>query len=466
MQNNKPIDFFDKPFKEQVKTIIKTGDLKLLQAFIGVRNSTVLLQYCASFLIIKRNIMQAQYQAEIFVFGTLIKHYYKKMSEGKILPKNIIQNVGIMVKDYVSQGKNILLQEQMVLPASKNKFLVDSESSYLKAYVEDTNVGALCSLNKDQVTQVYNSFIEKSNIEANLQSWLSKGEHDEIIETLGKEMDKLKAKSVHDKAKLEKNEGLLDKIKNNSFLNNWHENLVYEVLEEALKDSNHVLHKKVQSQYEIKNELDDLSKDIIRKKLKILWNRELVSRTLNQIIKGKDVEDEEYKKSAIEELLRLNLESEDILNEVEQKFKELKEELKKKSIKSHNVSANNSNDSPLVSIDEVREYIINNFSLSLLLEEEKGMLREMLECAVKENKSDAVLLLICNQADYKRCNLEKKEDEELLLELVPEGMAFLEIKHLYGSILKTNNLPKILGLPVLSLEEIKTIFSDESIMSK
>ncbi|XGA08801.1 MAG: hypothetical protein U0X86_001123 [Wolbachia endosymbiont of Xenopsylla cheopis] len=159
--------------------------------------------------------------------------------------------------------------------------------------------------------------------------------------------------------------------------------------------------------------------------------------------------------------MRLNLESEDILNEVEQKFKELK----KKSIKSHNVSANNSNDNLLVSIDEVRKYIINNFSLSLLLEEERGMLREMLECAVKENKSDAVLLLICNQANYKGCNLKKEEDEKLL-KLVPEGMAFLEIKHLYEGILKTNNLPEILGLPVLSLEEIKTIFSDESIMSK
>ncbi|XGA08800.1 MAG: hypothetical protein U0X86_001122 [Wolbachia endosymbiont of Xenopsylla cheopis] len=266
MPNNKPIDFFDKPFKEQVKTIIKTGDLKLLQAFIGVRNSTVLLQYCASFLIIKRNIMQAQYQAEISVPGMLITHYYDKMSEGKILPKNIIQNVSVMVRDYVSQGKNLLLQEQMVLPASKNKFLVDSESSHLKAYVEDTNVGVLCSLNKDQVTQIYNSFIEKSNIEARSQSWLSKGKRDEIIETLREEGQKLKEKSVHDKDELKKNEGLLDNIKNNSFLNNWHENLVYEVLKEALKDSSHVLHKKVQAQYKIKNELDDSSKNIIRKK--------------------------------------------------------------------------------------------------------------------------------------------------------------------------------------------------------
>ncbi|WP_339046591.1 hypothetical protein [Candidatus Mesenet endosymbiont of Agriotes lineatus] len=466
MPNNKPVDFFDKSFEEQIRIIIKTGDLKLLQAFIGVRNSTVLLQYCASFLITKRNIMQAQYQAEISVFGTLIKHYCEKMSEGKILLKNITQNIGVMFKDYVSQGLNILLQDQMVLPASKNKFLVDSESSHLKAYVQDTNVGALCSLSKDQVTQVYNSFIEKSNIEASLQSWLSEGKPAEIVETLREEGKKLKEKSVHDKAELKKNEGLLNEIKNNSFLNNWHKNLVYEVLKEALEDSNHILHKKVQDQYEIKNELDDFSKNIIRKKLKILWNRELVSRTLNQIIKGKNVKDEECKKSAIEELLRLDLESEDIMNEVEQKFKELKEELKKKSIKLDNVSANNSNDSPLVSIDEVREYIINNFSLSLLLKEEKGMLKEMLECAVKENKSGAVLLLICNQADYKKCNLEKEEDKKLLLELVPEGMAFLEIKHLYEGILKTNNLPKILGLPVLSLEEIKTIFSDESIMSK
>ncbi len=193
-------------------------------------------------------------------------------------------------------------------------------------------------------------------------------------------------------------------------------------MEEALVNRNHVLHNKVKVHYEANEKLDNFGKDIIRKKLKMLWNIELVNRTLNQIIKGKDVEDEDCKKSAIEELLRLDLESEDIMNEAEQRFKCLKKNLKEKSIKLHNYSANNNNDNPLKSIDGVKEYIINNFSLSLLLKEEQGMLKEILGCAVKQKKSDALLLLLCNQADYRELNKNLLEEEK---------MPFLEFNH-YG----------------------------------
>jgi len=52
--------FFDKPFEEQVEEITKTGDLKLLQAFIGIRNPIGLLRYYSSFIITKINIMNAR----------------------------------------------------------------------------------------------------------------------------------------------------------------------------------------------------------------------------------------------------------------------------------------------------------------------------------------------------------------------------------------------------------------------
>ncbi|WCR53889.1 MAG: hypothetical protein PG981_000911 [Wolbachia endosymbiont of Ctenocephalides orientis wCori] len=53
-------NFFTKSFKEQVESIIRTGDLKLLQAYIGVRNPIGLLQYYSSFLATKVNIMYAK----------------------------------------------------------------------------------------------------------------------------------------------------------------------------------------------------------------------------------------------------------------------------------------------------------------------------------------------------------------------------------------------------------------------
>ncbi|WP_264687679.1 hypothetical protein [Wolbachia endosymbiont (group B) of Erynnis tages] len=46
--------FFDKPFEEQVEEIIKTGDLKLLQALIGTRSLIGLSLYCSSFFLLER----------------------------------------------------------------------------------------------------------------------------------------------------------------------------------------------------------------------------------------------------------------------------------------------------------------------------------------------------------------------------------------------------------------------------
>ncbi|UVW83967.1 hypothetical protein [Wolbachia endosymbiont of Aedes albopictus] len=72
-------DFFDKPFEEQVESIIRTGDLKLLQAFIGIRNPIGLLQYYSNFITTKINIMNTRLHGEYKVQERCLKQYKDNM---------------------------------------------------------------------------------------------------------------------------------------------------------------------------------------------------------------------------------------------------------------------------------------------------------------------------------------------------------------------------------------------------
>lgn len=78
------LGFFDRPFEEQVEEIIKTGDLKLLQAFIGIRNPVGLLQYYSSFITTKVNIMNTRLHGEYKVQERCLKQYKDNMAREDI----------------------------------------------------------------------------------------------------------------------------------------------------------------------------------------------------------------------------------------------------------------------------------------------------------------------------------------------------------------------------------------------
>ncbi|WP_341811582.1 hypothetical protein [Wolbachia endosymbiont (group A) of Oxytorus armatus] len=66
--------FFDKPFTEQVEEIMRTGDLKLLQALIGTRAPIGLSLYCSSFFLTRTVIAQAKYQAYSALLNVLTEY--------------------------------------------------------------------------------------------------------------------------------------------------------------------------------------------------------------------------------------------------------------------------------------------------------------------------------------------------------------------------------------------------------
>lgn len=88
--------FFDKPFEEQVEEIIKTGDLKLLQALIGTRSLIGLSLYCSSFFLTRTVIAQAKYQAYNALLNVLTE--YRK-PEKEIFVDNIKRDIERQIRE-------------------------------------------------------------------------------------------------------------------------------------------------------------------------------------------------------------------------------------------------------------------------------------------------------------------------------------------------------------------------------
>lgn len=118
--------FFDKPFTEQVEEIIKTGDLKLLQALIGTRAPIGLSLYCSSFFLTRTVIAQAKYQAYSALLNVLTE--YQK-AEKEIFVDNIKRDIERQIS-----GNEDRLRQKALLPSSSNnlKSLTNNSCSDLK----------------------------------------------------------------------------------------------------------------------------------------------------------------------------------------------------------------------------------------------------------------------------------------------------------------------------------------------
>jgi hypothetical protein len=431
--------FFDKTFEEQGKEIIKTGDLKLLQAFIGIRNPIALLQYCASFLITKINIMHAQCQAENRIAKASLEYYLDGINRTGSIPQNITQHSSATLKKVISDGKDDLQNNKVLLPTAQNKckFLIGNKSSELKNYISETNIGSLCVINVNQINEIYENFVKNSKIEEVLKLNL-KDDLSIMKVRLKSDIEALDTKLRIFNEKLKGYNNSLNEIKEGVFLNQWYKGLLDEILEEAESNKKHLLHGKVSNYKEVNCGNLGLSvKNLIIEDIRSVWNRELVSRAFKEIAKNAIIVNENDYAEAVEELLkRVNLTSEDVLSSVSKKFKGQKER------------KNYCSNSQLKSKEEVIGYIIENFSPSCLVKAEQDILNEMLLHEVKSEKNDAVSLLICNGANYKELDF-----------MLSEEIAFLEIKRLY------KDMP-IIGLPMLSLEEIKAVFPNENRLSQ
>ncbi|XGA08529.1 MAG: hypothetical protein U0X86_000775 [Wolbachia endosymbiont of Xenopsylla cheopis] len=444
MPNNKPIDFFDKPFKEQVETIIKIGDLRSLQALIGVRNAAALSRYCASFFITKVNITYAEQQGTLKVLEKLLKSYLHKMKQESWVPEQVKQHSSNMFKDCVSESENELLEKIKFLPAiNNNEPAIDGELSDMSPYVRKDNLRSLCLMDNGQITEIYRNFVDSSQVEERLKLSLADKTRLEAIAFLEREKSDItdQLEALRKEEEVTRCENLLYKIKQGLFLNGWYKKLVYQVLEEALADKKHPFHNKVNHHYKINsNKLAEGSKKLIMEELRILWNKELIRRVLNKIVeKDVTITDKSYKEDAIKELLEIiNLRSEYIAYSVFRNLEPLKE-----------FYGNSDTGRKLENTDEKKKYMVQKFSAALLIEEEQSVLKEMLLYAIDQKQNDIALLLICNEVDYKDCgNID-----------LPEEIAPLEIKRLY------KDMPEI-KLPVLSLGEIRASFPDEDVMNK
>nr|QXF95189.1 hypothetical protein WOSOC_0051 [Wolbachia phage WO] len=210
--------FFDKPFTEQVEEIIKTGDLKLLQALIGTRAPIGLSLYCSSFFLTRTVIAQAKYQAYSALLNVLTE--YQK-AEKEIFVDNIKRDIERQIS-----GNEDRLRQKALLPSSSNnlKSLTNNSCSDLESYVQETDVSSLCTFNLQKVIEIYHNYISREEVK-NLEKVLLKAkEMEDRYSYIESQKTNLQYNSKREKARntVKDNEPLLLKIKDKTFFDSWY----------------------------------------------------------------------------------------------------------------------------------------------------------------------------------------------------------------------------------------------------
>ncbi|WP_264953185.1 MULTISPECIES: hypothetical protein [unclassified Wolbachia] len=440
--------FFDKPFEEQVEEIIKTGDLKLLQALIGTRSLIGLSLYCSSFFLTRTVIAQAKYQAYNALLNVLTE--YRK-PEKEIFVDNIKRDIERQIRE-----NEVRLREKALLPSSSSnlKSLTNNSDSDLESYVQKTDVSNLCTFDLPKVIEIYHNYISREEVKELERVLLKAKEVEDKYSYIERQKTELPYDSKRRKAfkVVEDNKPLLLKIKDKSFFDNWYEQLLCEVLYEAKRNKKHILHKEIVKRGSPYTE-DEISG--AKSELGSSFNKEAMRRVINKLV-------EDYLKIlsdslGVKESLLSNMECVDVsdyrgrMNHegVNHRIISRANEV----ILSESIIQNNLSDD----VERGLQYIVENMDVSLLAEVEQEMLNEIAERAAihreRDNKKkDLELLAICNGGEFK---------DKLSL---PTDLSFSEIERLYKDMLliqftEQQKEESLYGkLPLLELEEIKEAF--------
>ncbi|WP_265024300.1 hypothetical protein [Wolbachia endosymbiont (group A) of Epagoge grotiana] len=442
--------FFDKPFAEQVEEIMRTGDLKLLQALIGTRAPIGLSLYCSSFFLTRTVIAQAKYQAYSALLNVLTE--YQK-AEKEIFVDNIKRDIERQIS-----GNEDRLRQKALLPSSSNnlKSLTNNSCSDLESYVQETDVSSLCTFNLQKVIEIYHNYISREEIK-NLEKVILKGkEMEDRYSYIESQKTNLQYNSKREKARntVKDNEPLLLKIKDKTFFDSWYKKLLYEVLCEAEMNKKHILHE------EIVKSSSPYMKDKInsaKSKLGTSFNKEAVRRVINKLVNdyikilptsfGVKESLLSYMKCVDIDDYRGRMNYEAVNHRIISRANEV--------ILSESIVQNSLSDD----VERGLQYIVDRMDVSLLTAVEQEMLNEIAERAASyrerdNKKKDLELLSICNGGEF---------EDKLSL---PTDLSFSEIERLYKDMLSIEfkeqgefELHKLCErLPLLELEEIKEAF--------
>ncbi|GFR08350.1 uncharacterized protein TNCT_112881 [Trichonephila clavata] len=422
--------FFDKSFKEQVESIIRTGDLKLLQAFIGIRNPIGLLQYYSSFIITKINIMDARLHGEYKVQERCLKQYKNNMIMEDIEEQSralcISDNTNLhskLVSDISKDVRKELLTNMLLPITNKGDKSYDSicNTDYmcssisdqdLISYIRNTEISSLCSMDTKQIIEMYDTFVHKSrNLVKRIIERNSFGSLEQKKE-ISEELSVLRRRIIEQEGEITKYKNSLGKVKERSFLREWYNELMSVVGKEAQEKKGHILH-------------EGFPKDIRRasifmEKLRNRFTLEVISRLLKEIVSDRCSKEQfDYLQDIMTDQLvdGCKLDYQYLVEEVNAK---LKEEINKCDNK----------------FKEILELIINKIKPDKVMKAEQDVLNDMLLEAVTQGKQDSALLLICNGANI---NLEKENKDktkikvrERLDEEILKKTGFLVIRKLYS----------------------------------
>ncbi|WP_333023664.1 hypothetical protein [Wolbachia endosymbiont of Pentidionis agamae] len=450
--------FFDKPFEEQVKGIIKAGDLKLLQALIGTRSLIGLSMYCSSFFFTKTVIAQAKYQSYSALLNVLTE--YKK-SENEIFVDRIKNTIGEEVT-----GNEGRLRQNILLPLSSNKLKSLTNNNYsdpqsdLKKYIRETDLSSLCTFNTQRVIGIYHNYIsnkERRELENVLLEARESEDKYVYIEKAKEEYLKYNDKIRDANGIIKHNELSLIKIKNQTFFDEWYEELLQKVVNEARESKKHLLYKEIAGD----------GSNVVSK-LGTSFNKEIMRRVINELLDNyiKTLADDIGVKSELLSLMRC-VDIDDPIGKMNYKTVNRRiisraDELTTSEIILQRKCTSNQQNSMGEVIEKGLAYISDNMHVYLLSRVEQEMLNEIAEIAANyrerdNKKKDLELLAVCNGGEFKN---------ELLL---PTDLGFSEIERLYKDMLSIefkergeHESHKLLSLrnrlPLLELEEIKEAF--------
>lgn len=445
--------FFDKPFAEQVESIIKTGDLKLLQALIGIRTPIGLSLYCSSFVVTKIITAQAKYQAYSASLDVLTEF---QKPEKKIYVDGIKESINKQIEG--NEGK---LRESIFLPLPSSDLqsltgssfanILTDKPSYAQTYAKKTDISSLCTFSVEKVVKIYHNYISSEERKTLEDVLLKAEEYDDKSSYLEGNKDILGycKHKVNTSEIISDNECLLLKINNRTFFDNWYGGLLQTVFDEAKKNKKHLLHQ----------EAEHVSTNI---KLSISFNQEVVKRVINKLIDNIQPEVKaEEKESILSDMKRIDIDN----HKGKIRYEELNNKIIEKAKKLITTDGIN------ISIKEGLQYIVDYMHVSLFPAAEQEVLNEIMNKVIihrekDSSKKDLELLVICNGGDFRGNKLS-----------LPTSLAFSEIERLYKDMLSikftetTHETPTTLydRLPVLGLEEIIEIFPssiDHDILKK
>ncbi|WCR53888.1 MAG: hypothetical protein PG981_000910 [Wolbachia endosymbiont of Ctenocephalides orientis wCori] len=276
----------------------------------------------------------------------------------------------------------------------------------LISYTRNTEVNKLCSIDRKQITAVYDTFTHKSKSfmkEIPERSYL---ENREQKKEISEELSVLRKKIIKQEDEITKYKNSLRKIKDCSFLKEWYAELVNIVKKDAKEQKGHILHKDVP--------MDIRREDLFVEKLQNQFTLEVVTRLLKEIVgDGRNEELLDCLKDIMMDQLVENSKL-DYQSFVERVNTELREKI--------NEFGNQ--------FREIYELIINQMKPDKVIKAEQSVLDDMILEAVTQGKQDSALLLICNGADI---GLERKGVEaRKVLEPILEKPGFLVIRKLYS----------------------------------